>query len=83
MKQSGLLLIILLLCSIGNAQEKAGQSSTDLAKAAQNPIADLISLPLQWNSYFETGPKGKTQNTLKDWRRLSLKQRVCRQETNG
>ena len=64
MKTISLLLGILILCSIGNAQEKAEQSATDLAKAAQNPIADLISLPFQYNTYFETGPKGKTQNVL-------------------
>ena len=46
------------------AQESNNQSATDLAKATQNPVADLISLPFQWNSYFETGPKGKTQNVL-------------------
>jgi hypothetical protein len=47
------------------AEEAAAKdSATDLAKAAQNPIADLVSLPLQWNSYFQTGPKGKTQNNL-------------------
>ena len=58
------IMILLLLVQPVTAQEQAEQSSTDLAKAAQNPIADLISLPLQWNSYFETGPKGKTQNVL-------------------
>ena len=56
--------MVLLLCSVGFAQEKAEQSTSDLAKAAQNPVADLISLPIQWNSFFETGPKAKTQNTL-------------------
>ena len=64
MKQISLLLVILMLCSIGNAQEKAGQSATDLAKKTQNPVADLISVPFQFNTFFETGPKGKTQNTL-------------------
>ena len=46
------------------AQEKAEQSATDLAKKTQNPIADLISLPFQYNTFFETGPEAKTQNTL-------------------
>ena len=35
------------------AEEK---SAEDLAKAAQNPIADLISLPLQNNTNFGVGP---------------------------
>jgi len=64
MKQISLLLITLLLCSIASAQEKAEQSATDLAKKMQNPVSDLIRLPFQYNTYFETGPKGKTQNVL-------------------
>jgi hypothetical protein len=35
-----------------------------LAKAAQNPIADMISLPLQNNTNFEFGPEEKTQDVL-------------------
>jgi hypothetical protein len=49
---------------IAVAEESSGSSASDLAKAVQNPVADLISLPFQWNSYFETGPKNKTQNVL-------------------
>jgi hypothetical protein len=45
--------------------KKTGASSaTDLAKQTQNPVADLISVPFQYNSFFETGPKGKTKNVL-------------------
>jgi hypothetical protein len=36
----------------------------ELAKAAQNPVADLISLPLQNNTNFNFGPEEKTQNIL-------------------
>jgi hypothetical protein len=36
----------------------------DLAKKAQNPIANLISLPFQNNTNFEWGPDEKTQNVL-------------------
>jgi hypothetical protein len=35
-----------------------------LAKAAQNPIADMISLPFQNNTTFNAGPKSQTQNVL-------------------
>ncbi|MHC4836270.1 MAG: neuromedin U [Planctomycetota bacterium] len=38
--------------------------ATKLAKATQNPIADLISLPFQWNVGFETGPEGHTSSVL-------------------
>jgi len=42
----------------------AQQSDGDLAKAAQNPIASLISVPVQNNTNFDYGPDDKTQNTL-------------------
>ena len=53
---------LLLIASGAQAQEK--QSTEDLAKAAQNPIADLASLPLQNNTNFVTGPYNETQNIL-------------------
>jgi len=46
------------------AQPAAKSDATELAKKVQNPVADLISLPLQNNTYFEVGPDGKTQNVL-------------------
>ncbi len=36
----------------------------EMAKAVQNPIASLISLPLQNNTNFNLGPQEKTQNVL-------------------
>jgi hypothetical protein len=36
----------------------------NLAKQAQNPVADLISLPLQNNTNFGVGPNDRTQNVL-------------------
>jgi len=38
--------------------------AASLAKKAQNPIADMISLPFQNNTNFETGPYERTQNIL-------------------
>jgi hypothetical protein len=35
-----------------------------LAKAAQNPVADLISFPLQNNTNFGVGPYDRDQNVL-------------------
>ena len=37
---------------------------SDLAKAAQNPVGDLISLPFQNNMNFDVGPADRTQNIL-------------------
>jgi len=42
----------------------ADSGQSDLAKAAQNPIANLISLPLQNNTNFNVGPRERTQNVL-------------------
>lgn len=36
------------------------QSASDLAKAAQNPIASMINLPIQSNINFDWGPEGET-----------------------
>ena len=35
-----------------------------LAKAVQNPVASLISVPLQNNTNFDIGPNNRTQNIL-------------------
>jgi hypothetical protein len=35
-----------------------------LAKAVQNPVASLISVPLQNNTNFDIGPNNRTQNVL-------------------
>lgn len=41
------------------------QTDTEaLAKAAQNPVANMISVPFQNNSNFIVGPLGGTQNIL-------------------
>jgi hypothetical protein len=42
----------------------AEPSAEDLAKAAQNPIGNLISLPFQNNTNFGVGPQDGTQNIL-------------------
>ena len=46
------------------AQEPRGTSTGDLAKAAQNPIADMISLPFQSNFNFHVGPHEQLQYVL-------------------
>jgi hypothetical protein len=41
-----------------------GQQGEDLREAAQNPIADLISVPFQNNTNFDIGRTDNTQNVL-------------------
>ena len=45
-----------------HAQEK--QSAEELAKLAQNPVGNLISVPFQNNTNFNYGPLDGTQNIL-------------------
>jgi hypothetical protein len=49
----------------GTPGPAAGASDTEsLAKATQNPVASLISVPLQNNSNFSVGAYDRTQNVL-------------------
>jgi len=56
-----LITILLFFIVSATAQE---QSQGDLAKQAQNPIANLISLPFQNNTNFGLGPDDEVQNVL-------------------
>jgi hypothetical protein len=47
-----------------SVEAAAQQSESDLAKKAQNPVADLISLPFQANTSYRVGPLERTQNVL-------------------
>ncbi len=42
----------------------AEMSAEELAKLAQNPVGNLVSVPLQNNTNFNTGPLSGTQNIL-------------------
>ena len=56
---------ILFLVSVIVAPALAAESDAELAKKTQNPIANLISLPLQNDWNFNSGPNGdKTSYTL-------------------
>src|SRR5580692_6615795 len=46
----------------GAAAQPAANDTAALAKATQNPVASLISLPLQNNSNFGIGPYNRTGN---------------------
>jgi hypothetical protein len=50
-----------LLLATGAAYAQEGEN---LREAAQNPIADLISLPFQNNTNFDIGHTDNTQNVL-------------------
>ncbi len=47
--------------SLSVAQEA---DAAALAQAAQNPLASVISVPLQWNSNFGMGLEDRTQNVI-------------------
>ncbi len=61
-------LIILLMASVTTAYQGDGviesgeTGSEELRRAAQNPMANLISFPIQNNTNFDYGPLEKTQN---------------------
>ena len=61
-------LLVLFAASLSTAYEgdgvlEAGENKADeLRRATQNPMADLISLPIQNNTGFNYGPLDKTQN---------------------
>ncbi len=64
-RSSAAIQTIAIACMLGMAGTSIAQDdSTDLAKAAQNPLASMISLPFQNNSNFDYGPEGGTQNIL-------------------
>ena len=50
---------------LGDGMIEGGEDETaELARAVQNPVADLISLPFQNNTNFSFGPRERTQNVL-------------------
>lgn len=54
-----------LAAKLGDGIIEPGEDSTEeLARAVQNPVASLISLPFQNNTNFDFGPQEKTQNVL-------------------
>jgi hypothetical protein len=45
-------------------EDKENSSAESLQKATQNPVASLISVPVQNNSNFNVGPYNRTQDVL-------------------
>jgi hypothetical protein len=75
MPKSSLLLVLLLLLTAiapevfaaqkGDGLIEPGEDEiAELARAAQNPVASMISLPFQSNTDFNFGPLDKTQSVL-------------------
>jgi len=62
-KAAGLIVLLALGLALGSPA-RAEESNEALAKAAQNPVANLISVPFQDNINFNVGPEEKTQNVL-------------------
>jgi hypothetical protein len=56
------LALLALACVAGAA--RAELSAEELAKLAQNPVGNLVSVPFQNNTNFNVGPLGGTQNIL-------------------
>ena len=55
---------LLSIASSGAALAQAGSNEADLAKAAQNPVAAMISLPFQNSTLFGVGPDDDVANVL-------------------
>ncbi|MCX7064782.1 MAG: neuromedin U [Proteobacteria bacterium] len=55
-------IFVAALSIAGNCVAEPG--AADLARAVQNPVADLVSLPFQNNTNFNLGPEEETQNVL-------------------
>ena len=50
--------------TVTSTQKTAGESDEALLKAAQNPVADLISVPILNTTNFGIGPYSRSQNVL-------------------
>ncbi len=61
-----LLCLLPVAATLGLAGPALAQSqdAAALARAAQNPVADMVSLPFQFNFNFDTGPYERTQEIL-------------------
>ena len=62
---TAVLLTVLATPIFGQEESSNGEADeTELAKASQNPVGDLISLPFQNNMNFDVGAADRTQDIL-------------------
>ena len=64
MKRQNKLLCFIILLVYSALQVNAQLTEEELAKIAQNPLANIISVPFQNNTSFGIGPFDRTQNIL-------------------
>lgn len=62
-RQAGVLVLAAAGCCIA-LPAQAELSAEELAKLAQNPVGNLVSMPFQNNTNLNYGPEKKTQNIL-------------------
>lgn len=62
MKNFESVILIVLCCLVAPLQMNGQLSEEDLAKIAQDPIANIISVPFQNSTTFGIGPFDRTQN---------------------
>ncbi len=66
-RTAALFLALLLVVVVGSpvrSEDAFDPEQEKLRKQVQNPVANLVSFPLQNNTLFELGPLEKTQNVL-------------------
>ena len=64
MKRQSITAAMLSLAGVIPPVAHAAPSAEELAKLAQNPVGNLISVPFQNNTNFNVGPYSGTQNVL-------------------
>ena len=64
MKTAAQIAVTLAAALLGLSPARAEMSAEELAKLAQNPVGNLISLPFQNNTNLNFGPEKGTQNIL-------------------
>jgi hypothetical protein len=64
MKTAAQIAVTLVAALLGLSPARAEMSAEELAKLAQNPVGNLISLPFQNNTNLNFGPEKGTQNIL-------------------